>query len=367
MSNTPLPLETFACPALYCEQHGQRGQGNVRVRKLYGEGQRQLLKCRTCGTEFSERKGTPLWNTRTPEEKLVSAIEHLTAGNALKTTAKLTKLSRPTVRRLAILTGLHAQGLHDQQAREFQLSALQADERYGFVERKGQQLWEATVIEPKSKFLVQSELGQRNEDLGCRLLLGARQRLANPQDLVLFTDGWAVYESLFPEVFGVAYRPPRQGSQGRFKKIRFRVPRTLAHVLIIKRREGRRVVEVLQRVAHGNWSRVNAEVEQLGYQTPNTSAVERQNGTARRMNAFEVRKSLAFARTLLMRRALSQLCMGVYNWCNEQRGLRVKLSEPQGRRQYQQRTPAMAIGLAPRIWSVADLLRFPISIRLTSH
>ncbi|WP_052326734.1 hypothetical protein [Deinococcus peraridilitoris] len=167
-------------------------------------------------------------------------------------------------------------------------------------------MWEATVIEPRSKFLVQSELGQRNEDLGRRLLLGARQRLANPHDLVLFTDVWAVYESLFPEVFGVPYRAPRKGSQEHFKKLRFRVPRTLAHVLIIKRR----VVEVLQRIAHGSWSRVDAEVEQLGYQTPNTSAVERLNGTSTRMNAFEARKSLAFARTSLMRRALSQLCMG---------------------------------------------------------
>jgi len=222
MSNTPLPLEVFACPAQHCEHRGQRGQGNLRVRKLYGDQQRRLLKCRSCGTEFSERKGTPLWNTRAPEDKLVSAAEHLGAGNALKTTAKLTKLHPSTVRRLAILTGVHAQSFHDQHAKDLQLSALQADERYGFVQRKDQQLWEATVIEPRSKFLVQSELGQRNEDLGRRLLLGAKQRLAHLHDLVLFTDGWAVYESLFSEVFGMPYRPPRKGSQGRFKKLRFR-------------------------------------------------------------------------------------------------------------------------------------------------
>ncbi|UBV41517.1 hypothetical protein LAJ19_07510 [Deinococcus taeanensis] len=195
MSKALLPLESFACPAQHCEQHGQRGHGNLRVRKLYGHEQRRLLKCQVCGTEFSERKGTPLWNTRAPEHQLISAVEHLGAGNALKTTAKLTKLSRPTVRRLAILTGLHAQGIHDQHAKDLQLSALQADERYGFVERKDQQLWEATVIEPRSKFLVQSELGQRNEDLGRRLLLGARQLIcqgfggASVQDVSLLLEG----------------------------------------------------------------------------------------------------------------------------------------------------------------------------------
>jgi hypothetical protein len=44
----------------------------------------------------------------------------------------------------------------------------------------------------------------------------------------------------------------------------------------------------------------------------------------------------------------------VHNWCREQRGLRVLLPEPQGRKLYQQRTPAMEAGLTDRIWTIAD-------------
>nr|WP_175607339.1 hypothetical protein [Deinococcus marmoris] len=38
------------------------------------------------------------------------------------------------------------------------------------------------------------------------------------------------------------------------------------------------------------------------------------------------------------------------------RSLRVKLNEPVGRRQYAQRTPAMAIGITDTVWSVLRLL-----------
>jgi hypothetical protein len=42
------------------------------------------------------------------------------------------------------------------------------------------------------------------------------------------------------------------------------------------------------------------------------------------------------------------------------RSLKQLLPNPDGKRLYQQRTPAMAIGLADKIWNVVDLLRFPV-------
>ena len=53
-----------------------------------------------------------------------------------------------------------------------------------------------------------------------------------------------------------------------------------------------KMVEV--RKIYGSWSRINRALDELGYNVPNTSAVERFNGTARRMNAHQVRRSLAF-------------------------------------------------------------------------
>jgi hypothetical protein len=50
----------------------------------------------------------------------------------------------------------------------------------------------------------------------------------------------------------------------------------------------------------------------------------------------------------------------VYDFCRTQRGLRVPLSSSEGHRRYQQRTPAMAAGLTKFIWTVADVLCYPV-------
>ena len=119
------------------------------------------------------------------------------------------------------------------------MTSLEADERHGFVGRKDQPCWEATVIDPRSKFVVQNALGTRTTDLAVRLLFGARSRLHGPHGVVLFTDGWLPYESLFPAVFGRPYQPQRQGTRGRFPRLQYHIPRTAGHVRIIKTYQGK--------------------------------------------------------------------------------------------------------------------------------
>jgi hypothetical protein len=187
-------------------------------------------------------------------------------------------------------------------------------------------------------------------------MVSTKKRLKEPKDLVVMSDGHKSYESLFASVFGEPYRPARKGDRGRFPGMRYRVKRSLAHLQLIKRRQGGRVVEVLCRVAHGSWKRVQRELERLGYKEPNLSAIERQNGTSRRMNAYLVRKSLAFGRREESREALGWWSTVVYNFCRPQRGLRVPSSGSEGRRRYERRTPAMAANLTDFIWTVADLL-----------
>jgi hypothetical protein len=78
------------------------------------------------------------------------------------------------------------------------------------------------------------------------------------------------------------------------------------------------------------------------------------------MSAYLVRKSLAFGRTEEGRETLGWFSMVVYNSCRVQRGLREPLSVSEGRRCYEQRTPAMAASLTGLIWTVADVLCTPV-------
>lgn len=157
-----------------------------------------------------------------------------------------------------------------------------------------------------------------------------------------------------------ALSPPRLGTVGRPPKPKYRIPRTLAHVQVVKHRQGRKLKTVEVCKTHGSWIRINQALEQMGYNVANTSTVERFNGTARRMNAHQVRRSLAFAHRQRTRHAIAWWSATVYNWVRVHRSLRQPLPVPEGRKLYQKRTPAIAIGLTDRIWTEADILRTPV-------
>ncbi|WP_202630425.1 IS1 family transposase [Deinococcus alpinitundrae] len=351
-------LDGFRCLNTACPAFGQAGLGNLRLRKWYDtrSGPRRLLRCASCGREFSELKGTALWNVKLPRERAANIMAHVTRGNRFKQTAELSQTHRTTVSRLVCIAGEHAQCVHDHHAQDLQVTSVQADERHSFVGRKDQPCWEATVIDSRSKFLVQNALGARTMDLAVRLLFGPCSRLYDPQSVVLFTDGWLPYDSLFAQVFDRPDQPKRQGSRGRLPRLQYRIPRMSGHVRIIKTYHSKRVTDIRIECAARSQRRIDQELDALGYITPNTSAVEGHNGTARRMNPHQVRRSLAFARLPHVRQTVSDLVNAVDNFCRIHRSLRVKLEEPVGRRQYAQRTPAMAIGIADSVWSVLRLL-----------
>lgn len=335
-TNTPThtrpPLETLACVNHRCELYGQAGQTNLTVRKTYGKDAIRYLRCQACGSEFSERKNTALWNTKIAEAKAIAVGEHLAEGCSLKGTARLVNVDPSTVRRLNQRMGEHGEAFHHERVQAVEVEMLEADERHGYAGKKGQPAWEAELMDPESKFILSHVQGQRDETLIRRLLSDGASRLANRHDLVLMTDGDASYASLFPEFFGQSYRPARQGHCGRLPQLRFRIPRTLAHVQIIKRREGGRVTQVDVHYTHGSRKRVHQALESLGYLTPNTSAIERRNGTARRMSAHQVRQSLAFSRRPDTKLALGWWGVTVYNWSRPHRTLRQPLIAPVGKK-----------------------------------
>lgn len=329
---TRSPLDSLACVNVRCELYGQAGQNNLTVRKVYGADQMRYLRCRVCRGEFSERKNSALWNTKVREAKAVAVGEHLAEGCSLKGTARLVKVDASTVRRLNQRLGEHGQRFHAERVQAVQVEALEADERHGYASHKGEPAWEAELMDPVSKFVISHVQGRRNEALIRTLLEDGAARLAQRQNLVLLTDGEASYATLFPEIFGQPYRPSRTSHRGRPPKIHFRIPRTLAHVQVVKHRTGSRVTHVEIRHAHGSHKRVTQALEKLGYQVANTSAIERRNGTARTMSVYQVRKSLAFARRTDTKLALGWWGVTVYNWCRPHRSLQLPLAEPLGKK-----------------------------------
>jgi transposase InsO family protein len=114
--------------------------------------------------------------------------------------------------------------------------------------------------------------------------------------------------------------------------IQHRIPRSAAHVQIIKHRQNKRLESVEIRYTHGSKKRIDQALTELGYHVPNTSAIERRNGTARLMSKAQVRKTLAFAKREDQKTALGWWGVTVYNWCRPHRSLRRLLPEPQGKK-----------------------------------
>ena len=53
-----------------------------------------MLRCRTCKARFSERKGTPLFDSRLPPEKVDSVLEHVAEGCGVRQTGRLCRVNR---------------------------------------------------------------------------------------------------------------------------------------------------------------------------------------------------------------------------------------------------------------------------------
>jgi transposase-like protein len=107
-------LNTLACVNAECQLFRRAGARNLVIRKVYGHDRIRLLRCRTCGEEFSKRRCTAWFNTKLPEPKAAAVINHLAAGCSGRATARLVQVAKETVARLLRVAGRHAQRFHDQ-------------------------------------------------------------------------------------------------------------------------------------------------------------------------------------------------------------------------------------------------------------
>lgn len=136
----------FCCQNSDCPDYGKRGRGNLTVCARYGPQQRRLLYCRTCKDRFSERKGTPLFDTRLPEDKVVAVLQHVAEGVGVRKTSRLVGVSKDTVVRYSLRAGAHAQQLHDE------LVAFSPQDAGGAVRREvGLRRQEGEALRPQRR------------------------------------------------------------------------------------------------------------------------------------------------------------------------------------------------------------------------
>ena len=173
-------LKYFCCQNPDCQDYGQRDCDNLRVCFRYGpHKQRRVLACRTCQHRFSERKGTPSFHCKLPEDKAISVLQHLQESCGVRQTGRLVGVNKNTVVRLAVLAGEHAQGAPRRTSWLFppQTREVQFDEKWSFVGKKEKHCdpdkpadarqgdnWDHVAFDPEHRLVV--ECGLRQTDGG---------------------------------------------------------------------------------------------------------------------------------------------------------------------------------------------------------
>ena len=129
-------VDDLVCTVPGCPHRGVKGAGNLTLRRIYGPDSIRFLRCRSCKTEFSERRGTPLFDLRLPRAKIIDVVKHLAEGIPIRKTSRLTGVSRVTVGSIVKLVGDHAKATHDQLVQDLNVPEVQMDEMWSFVKKK---------------------------------------------------------------------------------------------------------------------------------------------------------------------------------------------------------------------------------------
>jgi IS1 family transposase len=198
-----------------------------------------------------------------------------------------------------------------------------------------------------SRFVVAWASGPRDETLARTVVAATRRRTKGRVGVPYLSDGWAPYADTVKETYRDA-EPSRVNPNWKILKPTQGISLTQA----IKHRKGRRLERVEVRATIG-------EPADLPYAVH----LERLNGTLRDRLSCLTRKTHGFAKEVDTWDALLGLALFEHNWLRPHVALRLPLPEPQQARRYEQRTPAMALGLAAHIWSWEEFLHLQANRR----
>jgi len=212
------------------------------------------------------------------------------------------------------------------------------------------------AFDPESRLVISVVPGERTAENVVAVVEDFRRRTGGRMMDLMTTDGYPAYEEAILDAYGDTVTPPRTGKRGRPRAPYKVAPKGLIYAVVEKAREKGRVVEVTTRVVFGTMAAVLLALGMSRVSRAiNTAFVERENATDRHRNARKARKTYRFSKDWRYHEAVTYLTMYAYNFCWPVRTLRAK--DDRGR--WQDRSPAMAAGLADHVWTMSEWLRFP--------
>jgi transposase-like protein len=333
----------MACPA-----RGKVGENNIVVHSR----KEARYKCNLCGKTFVETRGTPFYRLHHPEELMVIVATLIAHGCPLQAIVAAYHLDERTVMDWQERVGRHCKRIHAHLVQQPQdLEHVQADEVR--VKGQGKVIWLAIALMVSTRLWLGGVVAEKRDEHLILTLIQIIRKCALARPLLICVDGFSAYLQAIQRAFR---SPLPNGKRGRPQLISW----PDIHIgQVIKRYQGKRVVDITRRMARGCLEVAQALLQKSrGGTKLNTAFIERLNATFRSRLAVLVRRSRALIRNPQTLEPLMYLMGSVYNFCTEHKSLR----QPGivGGHKWIARTPAIAAGLTDHIWSVKKLLLFRI-------
>jgi hypothetical protein len=209
-----------------------------------------------------------------------------------------------------------------------------------------------------TKIVPVVHLGPRTQASAHALIHALATRLRRGCVPVFTSDGLRLYYFALTAHFGQWVADGRRRA--------WRAADTLVYGQVKKAYRRRHIVRVTCRMAVGTWTQLRSGLRALGLSWRlNTAFAERVNLTLRRGVAALARRTWATAQTAPGRAAQVAWWRGYYHFVRPHHALRVPRAPPRTGgghghpRRYRARTPAMAAGITPCRWTVAEFLGTP--------
>lgn len=270
-------------------------------------------------------------------DQQIQIIACLTEGQSIRATERITGVHRDTIMRLGARVGRGCAELHDRMMVGIRAGRLELDEIWGYVGKKQKRVQRHEIghkgdqytfigMSASAKAIISYRTGKRDTENTDLFIQDLRERVIGAPEIS--TDGFLPYQNAIRDAFN--------GRAHHGVIVKTYSVTNLAVKDAARRYSPAQVVAVARDVVSG----VPAHIS--------TSYVERQNLTLRMTQKRFARLTNGFSKKLDHHAAAVSLYVSHYNLCRVHEALRT--------------TPAVALGVADRVWTIGDLLDAVLAI-----
>jgi transposase-like protein len=136
-------FDSISCPNKNCIDYGISGKGNVVGNGTYITKSGRIRKyiCKSCGLVFSDRINTAFYDIRTEESKMIDACKLVIRGMSIRGVAEHLEVKPDTVSKWLNRAAIHCQGVNEVLMRDLDISKVELDELWTFVQKKQLRKW----------------------------------------------------------------------------------------------------------------------------------------------------------------------------------------------------------------------------------